>query len=218
MEISSGLSREAYDRFKDGLMTRRIVPGTTMTQSELSDLLAVSVSPLRNALKLLEAEGFVRVLPRSGIRIHKPDLELIKDTYQFRKILEEAAIVRFAETCSRDELLRLRDAHQAFETALQADGVDTVALFDDMSVVDRGFHEQVIASLDNPIIRAADRTNHDRIKLIRLDRHHPTALSIRKTLDEHNRVLDCLLDRDADGAREALVEHLDKAFHRAVGM
>ena len=97
MNRSKGLSGEAYDKFKKGLLSRRIAPGSTLSQSELADLLSVSVSPLRNALKVLETEGFVNVLPRSGIRIEKPDLDLVRNTYQLRKIIEEPALVKFAE-------------------------------------------------------------------------------------------------------------------------
>ena len=216
LEAPAGLSREAYDRFKDGLLSRTIVPGTTLTQAELSGLLGVSLSPLRNALKILESEGFVAILPRSGIRVHKPDMEVIKDTFQFRRIIEEAAIIKFAEICPTDDLLRLRDAHAALLQTAESDAA--ASLEDRLKEVDRGFHEQIVAALGNPLIRAADRTNFDRTQLIRLDRHYPTNLSVRITMAEHLRVIDGLIARDVDRARTALTDHLSQAFHRAIGI
>lgn len=216
LEGPVGLSREAYDRFKDGLMSRRIVPGTTLTQAELSEVLGVSLSPLRNALKILESEGFVAILPRSGIRVHKPDMTVIKDTFQFRNIIEEAAIIKFAEMCPMDELKRLRDAHEALIEGVTDD--DAASLEKQLGGVDRGFHEQIVGALDNPLIRAAYETNFDRIQLIRLDRYYLTALSVRKTMKEHLRVIDGLIDRDPERALDALTDHLAQAFHRAVGI
>ncbi|WP_421724671.1 GntR family transcriptional regulator [Bauldia sp.] len=218
MEQLKGLSREAYTKFKDGLLSRKIVPGTTLSQSDLADLLSVSVSPLRNALKILENEGFVSVLPRSGIRIRKPDLELIKNSYQLRKIIEDAAIVRFAETCPPDELEAIRQRHRDIVTKAEAKDADIRAVFDEMSQIDWGFHQRVVDSLQNPLIASTYKTNHERILLIRLDRHKATLLYIRNTMGEHEAVLDALLDNDIEAARAALSDHLNSAIRRAMGL
>lgn len=218
MEQLKGLSREAYTKFKDGLLNRQIVPGTTMSQGDLAGLLSVSLSPLRNALKILENEGFVSILPRSGIRIRKPDLDLIKNTYQLRKIIEDAAIVRFAETCPREELQAIRQEHADILAAAETSGEDIRAVFDAMSRVDWGFHQRVVDSLENPIIAAVYKTNHERILLIRLDRHNVTMTYVRNTMREHEAVLDALLDNDIEAARLALSDHLNSAIRRAMGI
>ena len=218
MEQLKGLSREAYTKFKDGLLNRQIVPGTTVSQADLAGLLSVSVSPLRNALKILENEGFVSVLPRSGIRIHKPDLDLIKNTYQLRKIIEDAAILRFAETCSRDELKIIRQEHAAILAAAETAGENIEHVFDAMSRIDAGFHQRMVDSLENPIIASVYKTNHERILLIRLDRHNATLAYVRNTMREHEVILDALLNDDVEGARRALSDHLNASIRRALGL
>lgn len=222
MEISlnrsKGLSGEAYDKFKKGLLSRQIMPGSTMSQSELADLLSVSVSPLRNALKILETEGFVRILPRSGIQISKPDLDLIRNCYQLRKIVEEPALVRFAEHCDREKLLRLRQDHvDVLDTANGA--VDNPRrLFDESSEVDFAFHKHLVNALENPIVSSLYQTNHERILLIRLDRYRASLAYVKTTFAEHVRIFDALVDDDIDGAKMALSDHLDKAVQRAMGI
>ncbi|MEM7441771.1 MAG: GntR family transcriptional regulator [Pseudomonadota bacterium] len=218
MQPSKGLTGEAYDKFKRGLLSRQITPGVTSSQSELADLLAVSVSPLRNALKILETEGFVTILPRSGIRISKPDLELVRNTYQLRRIIEEPALVKFAEHCSRDELLRERDVHLAILERANGQVADPMALFDEASEIDIGLHKKMVGSLSNPIIDTIYHTNHERIMLIRLDRHMATASYVRVTFTEHLRIIDALISGDVEGARIALGDHLDKAIQRAMGI
>src|SRR5688572_19142702 len=82
------LSQLAYQRFKEALFTGRIRSGSVISQSELVQILEMPISPLREALQVLEAEGLLTVLPRSGIRIVQPDMELIKNAYQLRRVLE----------------------------------------------------------------------------------------------------------------------------------
>jgi DNA-binding GntR family transcriptional regulator len=212
------LSGEAYDKFKKGLLSRQITPGATMSQSELADLLSVSVSPLRNALKILETEGFVHVLPRSGIRIGKPDLDLIRNCYQLRKIIEEPALVRFAEHCDRQDLLALQQAHRDVLEAADGAVDDPHVLFDESSITDFAFHKQMVAALENPIISSIYQTNHERILLIRLDRHKASLAYVKTTFAEHLRIIDALVDGDIERAKAALGDHLDKAIQRAMGI
>lgn len=217
MNQTKGLSSEAYDKFKKGLLSRRITLGLTMSQSELAELLSVSLSPLRNALKILESEGFVEILPRSGIRISKPDLNLIKNCYQLRRIIEEPALLKFAEHCDRSELERLKEVHLAILATVTKDRNVSETLFDEARQVDTGFHKQMVGSLENPIIDSIYQTNHERALLIRLLRLKTSVPYVKTTFEEHLKIIDALIDGDVNGAKVALNEHLDKAIQRAMG-
>ena len=70
------------------LFDRRLPAGAFVSQSELVRLTGIPVAPLRDALRVLEAEGVLSIQPRSGIHFVKPGLELTKSTYQFRTIIE----------------------------------------------------------------------------------------------------------------------------------
>ena len=67
------LSHLAYQRFKEHLLTGQIKSGSAISQSELVRTLGVPISPLREAIQVLQAEGLLTVMPRSGIRIVQPD-------------------------------------------------------------------------------------------------------------------------------------------------
>ena len=69
------------------------------------------MAPLRDALRVLEAEGILTIHPRSGIQFVKPGLELTRSTYQFRGILERAAVRVYAETADEDELQKIEKRH-----------------------------------------------------------------------------------------------------------
>jgi len=215
---TKGLSGEAYDKFKKGLLSREITPGSTISQSELADLLSVSVSPLRNALKILETEGFVSILPRSGIRIGKPDLDLVRNTYQLRKIIEEPALAKFAEHADLRELQRIKAEHREILERANGPVDDATVLFDEASLVDFAFHKLLVGSLENPIVNTIYQTNHERILLIRLDRHKASVPYVKTTFVEHMKIIDALIDGDVDQAQTALTGHLDKAIQRAMGI
>src|SRR5690348_12607746 len=91
------MSQVAYLRFKEALFQRRINAGTTVSQADLVAVTGIPVGPLREALQLLEAEGMVRILPRSGIQIAKPDLATVRNAFQLRQILEVPAVRHAAE-------------------------------------------------------------------------------------------------------------------------
>src|SRR3954451_5323500 len=113
-EIVQGgrLSDLAYDRILEALFDRRVPAGAFVSQGELVELLGIPVAPLRDALRVLEAEGVLAIHPRSGIQFVKPGLELTRATYQFRTIVERAAVRVFADTADDKDLARIDRRHR----------------------------------------------------------------------------------------------------------
>ena len=113
---SKSLMREvAYERFKAELFRRNLVPGQFVSQGELCALLDVPLGPTREALKRLEAESLVRLIPQRGIQIADIGVTLIHEAFEFRTILELAAVRRFA-----------REAEDATLARLETDTTDTI--------------------------------------------------------------------------------------------
>lgn len=211
------LSDVAYQRFKENLFSHRLVLGTVVSQAELVELLDVPLTPLRDAVHRLHAEGLVEVMPRSGIRILKPDMELIRHTYQLRTMLEREGIRRYAEVCTEPEVTRWADRHQAVERAL-AEGMGHAEAAVLAQQVDDAFHHAVIGSLRNPIIDEVYRQTRDRVALIRLDRAYVLSPPlIRATMREHRAILEALGANDRDAGARAMDEHLARSLHRAMG-
>ncbi|MDQ4060638.1 MAG: GntR family transcriptional regulator, partial [Pseudomonadota bacterium] len=113
------LSQVAYERFKKRLFARELPLGAVMSQSELCELLDVPVTPLRDAIRTLQAEGLVEILPRSGIRIPKPDTDLIRHTFQLRRILEREGVRQFLKVSSDDEIARWRLRHAELQDRIE---------------------------------------------------------------------------------------------------
>ena len=117
------MSDRAYDRVLEALFERRVQAGSFVSQGELSEIVGVPVAPLRDALRVLEAEGILTIHPRSGIQFVRPGLELTRSTYQFRAILERAAVRVFAEQGDEQEIEEIGRRHRALITKLGESGL-----------------------------------------------------------------------------------------------
>src|SRR3546814_12348824 len=78
--IGERLSDVAYKAILQGLFDQKVPAGAFVSQNDLVRLLGIPVQPLRDALRVLEAEGVLTIHPRSGIQFLKPDLELARST------------------------------------------------------------------------------------------------------------------------------------------
>src|SRR6185312_6557585 len=105
------LMREvAYERFKAELFKRNLAPGQFVSQGELCELLDVPLGPTREALKRLEAESLVRLIPQRGIQIADIGVTLIHEAFEFRAILEAAAVRHFVTVADDAALAELERA------------------------------------------------------------------------------------------------------------
>lgn len=212
------LSDIAVRRFREALFGGAIEPGSVLSQSDLVRMLDVPVGPLRDALRHLQAEGLLTIHPRSGIEIRKPDLELLRHSYQMRLVLERPAARLFADSARLAEIDELIAAHRQ-AIAL----IDGREFGDDdaraVEALDRRFHARVIGALANPLADSAYAQALDFVRLVRLDRlyRYSTAIAIR-TFNEHLAILAAMRRRDVAAAEAALEAHFSRAMQRAMGI
>ena len=211
------LMREvAYERFKAQLFKRNLVPGQFVSQGELCELLDVPLGPTREALKRLEAESLVRLIPQRGIQIADIGVTLIREAFEFRTVLEVAAARRFTVSASTETLDRLeRDTRGMLERMASTSEPD-VRMLDAALQVDWTMHYMIVDAMGNRIMTAAHRQNFDKIKMIRLHGRSPRYLPL--ALEEHLAVIQAMQRRDPDAAGAAIERHLLAAERRALGL
>ena len=217
-EAPTKLSQIAYQRFKEALFSRQIPIGATVSQGELAELLQVQTGALREAMQLLEKEGFLTVLPRSGIRIVKPDMSHLKDCFQMRRVIEAEAVRRFAERATMVELADWRARHEGIIELARGGTVES-ALIKRSAEVDQAFHLALADSTRNPLMISAHSHMMEQIGVIRLDNMYMlSSLAIIQTMQEHIGVIAALEKQDPDAAVAAMDAHLARAMHRAMGL
>ncbi len=213
---SGRLSDLAYARILEVLFERRVAAGAFVSQGELVALTGVPVGPLRDALRVLEAEGVLTIHPRAGIEFVKPGLELTRATYQFRGIIESAAVAVYAETADEAELEELDRSHQRAAAALEKEGL-SASVRQELERLERFLHDAIVGSLDNPLIETSYRRIHNYLSLIRLDRKVTVPLALR-SLREHQAIIEACRRRNPVKATAALQAHFTAALQRAMGL
>lgn len=207
-------ARLGYRKFRQALQDGKLTAGMTLTQSELCELLGLSLSPLREMLVLLEEFGLVEIKPRTGIRIVYPEVAFIRENFQFRMILELHAIRVFASSVTKEWLNNMISRHEAVRNELiQAEVVETVQARH--FALDRGMHRAFIEVLDNRAILDAHNRLQDNIDMAR--RVHQSSMFKRQlleTIDEHLKIIACLEQQDVDGAVASLASHFRAAISR----
>jgi DNA-binding GntR family transcriptional regulator len=212
----SRLSDVAYTRILEALFDRRLPAGAFVSQNELVKLIGVPVAPLRDALRVLDNEGILTIHPRSGIQITKPGAELTKSTYQFRTIVERAAVRVFCETADDAVVAAIRRRHLEMQLRVETTGITEEILAETEEIEDQ-FHGTIIASLRNPLIERAYVRMRTYLRLVRLDRRMTVPL-MQRTMREHLEVIAAVEARDPDAAEAAIVAHFTTALQRHLGM
>ena len=211
------LMREvAYERFKTELFRRNLAPGQFVSQVELCTLLDVPLGPTREALKRLEAESLVRLIPQRGIQIADIGVTLIHEAFEFRTILETAAIRKFVQSADDAALDELERATRTVQEKMAGKTDVDVKTLDAALQVDWGMHNLIVEAMGNRIMMAAHQQNFDKIKMIRLHGRSPRYLPL--AMEEHLAVIAAMKARDADRAAAALAHHLQCAERRALGL
>lgn len=210
------LSDLAYERILEAVFERRVPMGGRLNQTALVELTGIPVGPVRDALKMLEADGVVKVHPRSGIEMIRPSAELVRSTFQFRIIIEGPAVRHFALIGDEERIRAILEQHRSARERIAAlpPGTDVA---DDISGLEIALHIPVVASLDNELVDASYRRLQLMARIVKLRTSvfvQPAAVSIR----EHEAVLEAALNRDPDAAEAAMLRHLGNAMNRNLGL
>jgi DNA-binding GntR family transcriptional regulator len=210
------LSETAYQNILDALFSKQLSFGSRMSQKDLERITGTAIGPIRDALKVLEADGIVKVHPRSGIEVVKPSAELVRSTFQFRSIIERAAVKQFAQHASSDEISALRVLHlQELERLKECDPTS-----DQSQIVDEiedQFHSGIVHSLQNELIDVSFRRLHLMARVIKTT-SFTTPATVEISLREHLLVLDACDQRNGTLADAKIAEHLMNALSRNLGL
>ena len=216
LEPGERLSDLAYTRVLEALFDRRLPAGAFLSQNDLVQLIGVPVGPLRDALRVLEAEGILKIHPRSGIQITKPGTELTKSTYQLRLILERAAVRVFTETATDEEIATIRRRHLEHALKLETVGINESTLTG-LEEMEGLLHDSIIAALCNPLVESAYARMRTYLRLVRLDRRITVPLA-QRTMREHLEIIAGVEERNPDAAEAAVTVHFTSALQRNLGM
>ena len=211
------LSQQAYKRFKELLFAKVWKPGDFVSQGELVSRTGVQISPMRDALHKLSAEGLVTITPRKGIQVTPASIKIIREVFHLRKVLEKEAVQFFVTNAHENLIKELKENHQKF-VKFSKKAQSPQELREIIQQEEFEIHEKIISFLGNDLIARIYRLNADRIKLFRLDYDFSyTNEHVIDALNEHGEIIEAMLKRDLNKTLEKMDDHLSMALKRALG-
>ncbi|MCF3638354.1 FCD domain-containing protein [Rhizobium sp. TRM95111] len=199
------LASEAYDLIQEEIRTGRYRPGERLRFATLQALCVMSVTPVREALARLTAEGFTTLDDHRGYSVAVLSIEELRDLTANRKLLEGEALRLSVEHGDADWEGRLVAAHHMLARIPQARDDIPSALRVEWEDKHRAFHATLISGCGSPIL----------IELCgklfsRADRYRRMSASLtggRDVVGEHRAIFDAALARDAPAAADLLRQH-----------
>lgn len=210
------LRDHAYSSFTEKLLARDIQPGQFVSQRELVALTGMPLGAIREMIPRLEADGLIRTSPKRGLQVLSIDLDLIRNAFQLRRVIEGEAFSEFCATASEQDLARIAEEHTAIQKEA-ANGV-TPELLNRAQRMDWAFHDHVVDHMENRIISDIHRVNAIKIRLIRNADTRMLPELVGSVMEEHMAIVDALLARDRDASVKAIHAHIDSAKRRALGV
>ena len=203
--MSSFRSRadDVYTQLKNDIAEFRLVPGDRFTETEISERLAVSRTPVRQALFKLQQEGYVEVLFRSGWRVLPFDFNQFEELYDLRMVLETTAAHRLCEGALKVDAAQLDTLVAIWQVSPEKRSTD----MREVAAWDEAFHCALVAAAGNAEMARVHREVTERIRVIRrLDFTQP--LRITATYEEHGKILSAIQKKRGDQAALLLRAHI----------
>ncbi len=195
---------EVYEQLKQDVADFKLVPGDRFTETEISERLGVSRTPVRQALFRLQQEGFVEVLFRSGWRVLPFDFEQFEQFYDLRMVLETTAVHRLCNDATRVDTALLDELNAIWLVPAAQRSADTMQV----AKWDEAFHCALVAAAGNAEMARVHRDVTDRIRIIRrLD--FTRQPRIDATYDEHGKILKAIQRKRGDQAAMLLRAHIE---------
>ena len=210
------LRDDAYSSFTEKLLARDIQPGQIVSQRELVELTGMPLGAIREMIPRLEADGLIRTVPKRGLQVLSIDLELIRNAFQLRRIIETEAFSVYCSNAPDDDIARIASEHR--RTRVKAKAGVSPELLDSAQRMDWAFHDHVVNAIGNRIISDIHRVNAIKIRLIRNADTRMLPELVVSVIDEHLAVIEALEARDADATVKAVHAHIDSAKRRALGI
>jgi DNA-binding GntR family transcriptional regulator len=195
------LHDEATERVRDMIVEGRLAAGDWINETDLCQQLQISRTPLREALKVLAAEGLVELVPRRGARVAQLSVRELVDLFEALSGIEALAAELAAMRMSVADLERLRELQLRIEQRHKAG--DRLAYFHD----NQKLHESIVQSSGNSALVDI----HARlIARVRRARYQAILSEARwaASVQEHSQILAALESRDAKGAGELMRRHV----------
>lgn len=191
-----------FNTLRQAILRGELKPGERLMEIQLANKLGVSRTPIREAIRKLELEGLVLMIPRRGAEVAEITEKSLRDVLEVRGALEELAVKLACQKITDAEITELRMAEKEFEQALKSGDVTVFA------EADVKFHDVIYRATDNQrliqlLFNLREQMYRYRVEYLKREEVHENLLV------EHRRIIETIAARDMDAAVDAVCQHID---------
>lgn len=189
----------AYDYLYNGIVSNKILPGSPLIEQEISNILGISRTPVREALKQLEAQGLIRYIPQRGAFVEELGIQDVDEIFALREGLEILALKVSIDLIPDEEISKLERVFKE---------LDYSSKYEDFYNSDRNLHNLIVKYGQNRRLDAFLNSLNSQIEVLRrVSSRTPKRLETSK--QEHMKILMALKERNKEEAIKALKEHME---------
>lgn len=191
-----------FNTLRQAILTGELKPGERLMEIHLADRLGVSRTPIREAIRKLELEGLVVMIPRKGAQVAKITEKNLKDVLEVRRALDTLAVRLACKRMDDTYKKQLREACDEFAKVVKCSNTK------DITEADVRFHDIINQSTGNDrliqlVNNLAEQMYRYRLEYIKDAAYH------NRLIDEHEEIYNAILERDEESAAKAVVVHID---------
>lgn len=191
-----------FNTLRQAILTGEMKPGERLMEIHLANKLGVSRTPIREAIRKLELEGLVIMIPRRGAEVAQITWKNLKDVLEVRRALDVLAIEMACERMEKEELAQLYKACETFKEATATNDARVIAQ------ADVAFHDIIVESTRNN--RLMQLVNNLSEQMYRYRFEYIKDFSQHERLvEEHRIIYESIVNKDKETAAEAAKTHID---------
>ena len=196
------LYEEVAELLRQRIFEHDLKPGSWIDELKIAEAYGISRTPLREALKVLAAEGLVTMKVRRGAYVTEVSENDLEDVYHLLGLLESDAAAAVARKASDEQMQKLQALHETLEQSVQPEHVDREQFF----VINEQFHMLLLEIANN---RWRNQVVSDLRKVMKLHRHDSLLKSgrVEASMQEHRGLMAALLARDPALSQQRMLDH-----------
>jgi DNA-binding GntR family transcriptional regulator len=201
--VHNSLHDEVAAQLRERIFSGELTPGMFLDEIQLAEQMNISRTPLREALKVLTAEGLVRHEPRRGSFVYEVTEQDLDEIFPVIALLEGRCAFEAAQRATDGDLAALEDLHEKLARHAKAKRIN------EYYATNFTIHEAIIALAGNRWLAGVINDLRKIVKLARLQQLHAPG-RLEQSLSEHLAVFAALKARDPEGAEAAMRTHLTR--------
>lgn len=191
-----------FNTLRQAILRGELKPGERLMEIQLANKLGVSRTPIREAIRKLELEGLVLMIPRKGAEVAEITEKSLKDVLEIRRALEDLAVRLACEKITKEELKELKKAGDDFKKVLKSQDITEVA------EADVRFHDVIYMATDNPkLIQLLNNFREQmyrfRVEYLKKDEVRPQLLA------EHDEIIKYITEGNKEEAARVVTRHIE---------